>query len=68
MAPEFDGLAPIGLKVVLTIEALDDEAHLAMHNSADGMTGDLVQLVDAYMAEQITGTWVVATKVSRLVR
>lgn len=65
---DFDGLAPIGLKVVLTIEALDDDAHLAMHNSADGMTGEIVRLVDEYMAGQIEGTWVVATKVSRLVR
>ena len=68
MAPEFDSLRPIGLKVTLSIEALDDDAHLVMHDAADAMQGELMQLVDDYLSDRIVGTWIVAAKVSRLVR
>lgn len=66
--PEFDGLAPIGIRIALDIDALDDDAHLIMADAADGMQGELSQLVDAYLADKISGTWAVSMKVSRKVR
>ena len=64
----FDGLAPIGIRIALDIDALDDEAHLRMADAADTMQADLVALCDAYLADRISGTWAVSMKVSRKVR
>ena len=65
---EFDGLAPIGLRITMDIDALDDDAHMVINTSADGMQGEMVQLLDDYLGDRITGTWVVSVKVTRRVR
>ena len=68
MALEFDGLAPIGLRITMDIDALDDQAHLVVNQSAEAMQGEMLQLLDDYLGDRITGTWVVSVKVTRRVR
>ena len=67
MPGEFDGLAPIGLRITFDIEPLDDQAHLVIHQSADAMQGELMQLVDDYLGDRITGAWAVTAKITRRV-
>ena len=67
MAGDYGGIRPVGLKVVVEVHALDDAAHLMMDTSADHMQGQLQQLVDSYLADQISGQWACSVKASRVV-
>ena len=67
MAPEFDALRPIGLRITFDIEPLDDQAHLVINQSAEAMQGELMQMVDDYLGDRITGTWAVSAKITRRV-
>ena len=68
MADPLDGLKPIGLRLTFDIDALDDDAHLVINQSAEAMQGELMQMVDDYLGDRITGTWVVTAKVTRRLR
>jgi len=67
MPGDFGGIRPVGIKVVVEVHALDDAAHLMMDTSADHIQGGLKQVVDRYLADQISGQWACAVKASRVV-